>query len=343
PGGCSAGGPAAATVQWLLLFGAQQQFVNLAGVIGGELVVAADFTQENANEYYSQFTSAVGAKLDEIGKALSSTVKDSDINRFNNAEAGATVEISQITYEVLSLAKSVYDWTDKCYNPALYYNVEAYGFGNNHKYPQSTAELPDGESITQYTDLASHFGEIVLSNDGEKYYALKPTKTVEVNGENISMKLDLGGIGKGYAVDCVDKLFDKYGYKFGYFNFGASSMLVKKHVTNGNYNISFINPRSITRDTYLTTSICNEKLSTSGDYEQYYILDGTRYCHIIDPATGKPVQSGIMTVTIIGGQKEYTAAENDALSTALMCMGKDKAIKFIEEQLTDRRVVFTCE
>ena len=156
------------------------------------------------------------------------------------------------------------------------------------------------------------------------------------------MKLDLGGIGTGYAVDCVDKLFDEYGYKFGYFNFGASSMLVKKHVTNGNYNISFINPRSITRDTYLTTSICNEKLSTSGDYEQYYILDGTRYCHIIDPDTGKPVQTGIMTVTIIGGQKEYTAAENDALSTALMCMGKDKAIKFIEEQLTDRRVVFTC-
>ena len=64
-----------------------------------------------------------------------------------------------------------------------------------------------------------------------------------------------------------------------------------------------------------------------------------RYCHIIDPTTGKPVQSGIMSVTIIGGG----AAEDDALTTAIMCMGKDKAIKFIEEKLTDRRVVFTVE
>ncbi|MDE6597413.1 MAG: FAD:protein FMN transferase [Clostridia bacterium] len=306
-----------------------------------ELVVAADFSTETAINHYNDFTSAVAAKLDEIGKVLSPTVTNSDIYNFNNAAAGATVEISKITYDVLQLALDIFKWTGGCYNPALYYNVEAYGFGNNHKYPQSSAELPDDETILKYTKLAEHFGEIILSKD-EGYFVTKPTATVDVNGENLSMKLDLGGIGKGCAVDCIDKLFDDYGYKFGYFNFGASSMLVKNHDKNGSYNISFINPRSISRGTYLTTSISNEKLSTSGDYEQYYILDGTRYCHIIDPATGKPVQTGIMTVTVIGGQKEYTAAENDALTTALMCMGKDRAIKFIEEQLTDRRVAFTC-
>lgn len=305
-----------------------------------ELVVFADFTADGADGDYKRFTDAVKAKLDETGKALSSTVTNSDVYKFNNAAAGDRVEISKITYDVLRLAYDIHAETEGFYNPALYYNVEAYGFGNNHKYPQSTADLPDEETIAKYTALAGRFGELTLSeSEGEKYYVTKPTAIVDVNGENLSMKLDLGGIGKGYAADCVDKLFDEFEYKFGYFNFGSSSMLVKNHPVNGSYNLSLINPRSINRGTYFSASVRDEKLSTSGDYEQSYTLDGTRYCHVIDPETGKPVRKGIMTVTVIGGG----AAEDDAFTTAIMCMGKDRAIKFIEERLTDRRVVFTCE
>ncbi|MDE6667868.1 MAG: FAD:protein FMN transferase, partial [Clostridia bacterium] len=124
-----------------------------------------------------------------------------------------------------------------------------------------------------------------------------------------------------------------------YFNFGSSSMLVKRHFKSGNFNLEFVSPRSITRDGYFKTSVRDEKISTSGDNEQRYFIDGTRYCHIIDPTTGKPVQTGIMSATVIGG----TAASADALTTAIMAMGKDKAISFIEENLTDRKVVFTVE
>ena len=153
------------------------------------------------------------------------------------------------------------------------------------------------------------------------------------------MKLDLGGIGKGYAVDKIDGLFDEYGYEFGYFNFGSSSILFKSNVKAGSWNLGLSGPRSINRDAYLQTKVRGEKLSTSGDDEQYYKIGKTRYCHVIDPATGKPVQTGIMSVTVIGGG----AAQADALTTAIMCMGKDRAIEFIEGKLTDRKVTFTCE
>ena len=115
-------------------------------------------------------------------------------------------------------------------------------------------------------------------------------------------------------------------------------MLVKKYPDGENFNIEFVNPRSNKRDGYVKVKTFDEKLSTSGDNEQRYFIDGVRYCHIIDPTTGKPVQTGIMSVTIIGG----SAAEDDALTTAIMAMGKEKAISFIEEHLTDRKVVFTC-
>ena len=64
-----------------------------------------------------------------------------------------------------------------------------------------------------------------------------------------------------------------------------------------------------------------------------------RYCHVIDPTTGKPVNKGIMSVTIIGG----SAGSADALTTAVMAMGREKALQFIESKLTDRKVVFLCE
>ena len=301
-----------------------------------QLVVYSDFSNSEEVTKFNNLSKAVRAKLYEIEKAISATATNSDIYKFNNVQAGEKLQINKITYEVLSLSKSVYDLTDGYYNPALYYNVRAYGFGDDDIIP---TELPKDETIAKFTDLAMHFDEIELTEDGDNYFVYKPEYTVDVDGETLTLKLDLGGIGKGYAVDCVDELLDEYGFKFGYFSFGASSMLVKNNLGDGTFSLGLAGPRSPLRQLYLSTSIRNEKLSTSGDNEQYYSIDGVRYCHIIDPTTGKPVQTGIMSVTVIGGG----AAEADALTTAIMCMGKEKAIKFIEEKLTDRRVVFTLE
>ena len=304
-----------------------------------QLAVYSDFSTEDKATQFNNLSKAVMSKLYEIEKSISSTVANSDVVAFNNAPAGEQLEVTRITYEVLSEAKAVYTLTEGYYNPALYYNVQIYGFGGAIDYPKNASEMPSNDKIAKYIDLATHFGEIVLKEEEGKYFVTKPGYTVEVDGQPLSMKLDLGGIGKGYAVDCVDSLLDEYGYKYGYFSFGTSSMLVKNNVGDGYFSLGLSSPRSPFREPYLSTTIRNEKLSTSGDNEQYYMIDGVRYCHIIDPTTGKPIQTGIMSATVIGG----SAAEADALTTAIMCMGKDKAIKFIEEKLTDRRVTFTVE
>lgn len=304
-----------------------------------QLVVSDDFTTDGAREKFDAFKKAVGSELDEIGKAISPTVADSDIYNFNNAEAGARLEIGKIAYEVLSEAKAVYTLTDGYYNPALYYNVRAYGFGGEKSRPQTADELPDDGKISKYTELAKHFGDVKLKEKDGKFFVTKPEYTVEAEGGTLSLKLDLNGIGKGYAVDRIDELFDENGYKYGYFSFGTSSMLFKSNARAGAYKLMLTSPRSVKGDVYLKLYARDDKLSTSGDNEQYYKLDGVRYCHIIDPETGKPVQKGIMSVTVIGG----SAAQDDALTTAIMCMGRESAAQFIKERLTDRQVVFTCE
>jgi thiamine biosynthesis lipoprotein len=192
--------------------------------------------------------------------------------------------------------------------------------------------------VQKYTELYTNFGDLQLYSEDGNYYAVKPAATVEIDGVTYSMKIDLGGIGKGYAVDKVKEIVEEYGFEYGYINFGSSSMALLGHATRGSYTLGLTNPRTYYGDDYIRLQLNNVCVSTSGDYEQYYEFDGVRYCHIIDPTTGKPVQTGVYTATVIGG----SAAEDDAYTTAIMTMGKDKAIKFINEKLSDRYVVFTC-
>lgn len=289
--------------------------------------------------------------LGELDSSLSAEIGTSSVCRFNSAAAGEKVEIDRYTYDVLMTAKKIYGITDGAYNPAVYYSVKAYGFNSDSKPPESAEELPSETEINIYTDLSSHFDELELINEGDNYYAVKPLYSVSLNGEELSLKIDLGGIGKGYAVDKVNVLLDEYSFEYGYFNFGLSSIAFKQYPDESlSFNLKCENPRSENFggayfQNYFTTDIKNECVSTSADNLNYFMLDADgdgvaeRYSHIFDPRTGRPVKTGIISVTIIGG----TAAENDALTTAIMAMGRDRAVEFIVSRLADRRVAFAYE
>ena len=304
------------------------------------IAVSDDFTDQTAAESKAaSFIEDVGVILQQVDKSLSISVETSAVCRFNNAEAGSVIAIDKIAYDVFSTAFEMYEFTEGYYNPAVYYNVSLYGFhGKAENYPQTLKDLPSDEKVEKFRSLYQHFSEVKLYEEGGEYFVKKPSATVQIDGVDYSLKIDLGGIGKGYAADLVDKLFDDYGYKYGYFNFGDSSMVCKNHYKNGNYTLGLKNPRpEYFAQTYVEFAVANQSLTTSGDDVRRYTIDGVRYCHIIDPTTGKPVQTGITSASVIGG----SAAEGDALSTAIMAMGKDKAISFINEKLSDRKVLFT--
>ncbi|MCD8307709.1 MAG: FAD:protein FMN transferase [Clostridia bacterium] len=315
-------------------------------------------------------TSLTDTELESLHPTEENTDEDTStsvtycVYRFNQASAGETVKIDEYTYDLLGIALDMYDATDGYYNPAVYYSVIAYGFGEQEEtdadevsaYPSSAEELPSAAEVAAYTELAGHFGEIKLSTGTDEkgstaYYVTKPEYTVSVNGETLAMKIDLGGIGKGYATDKISALIDEYNtaypgdFKYGYFTFGSSSVAVKQYYgdeENGYYTIGLTNPR-LSTNAFAQFTGRNLVLSTSGDYEQYYRIDGVTYCHIINPKTGMPINtdqndaisSNVVTITIAGG----SAAEDDAYTTALMAMGGLQAINYINENLADRQFV----
>lgn len=296
---------------------------------------ADNFAEEERYNDFLSLWEGVRQVLTEVENSISVTIPTSCISRFNAAPAGSSVEIDETAYKILSLAKTVYLATDGYFNPAVYQSVRAYGFGTTQVHKPET--LPKQETVEQYKILSESFAELSLTAQAGKYYAVKPATTVKVDGVTQSLMLDLGGIGKGWCADRVNELIDEAGFEYGNFYLGSSTVAIKSHPTSNEnkYTITIGDPRSEERKAYAKFRTKNVNLSTSGDNEQSYIVDGVRYCHIINPTTGSPIQTGVASVTIVGG----SAAEGDALTTALSAMGKQKAVEFINNNLSDKLVL----
>jgi thiamine biosynthesis lipoprotein len=130
------------------------------------------------------------------------------------------------------------------------------------------------------------------------------------------MELDLGGIGKGYAVDRVVTLFREAGVQAAFIDAGSSSVYALGSPP-GKDGWKVLVPKPGRRSSSITeVTLRDQSLSTSGSYEKFFRLNGKTYCHIMDPRTGYPVQ-GMLQTTVIAP----TATETDALSTAMFVLG----------------------
>ncbi len=300
---------------------------------------------------------AVEEAFARIDRSVSVSRSDSEIYYFNRVlKPGESMEISADTYALLSEALEMYERTEGAYDPSVARLVDLWGFSPRFNDDDSAIveeydredyqnSLPDERYIEAFRQLAAFeevsFGE--QENGG--YYLTKPQRTAEVDNKIYDVWLDLGGIAKGYACDVAAEILKSYGFSYGYVSVGRSSMYVLQNAaaSNGAYDVYIRNPRAEESGqngelmAKLQAKDCG--LSTSGDYERYYVIHNRRYCHIISAETGEPIETGVCTAFVTGG----SAAECDALTTALCVMGKDKATDFILNELSGYKALFVWE
>lgn len=144
------------------------------------------------------------------------------------------------------------------------------------------------------------------------------------------MKIDLGAIAKGYALDCAVKKLKENNIKNCLINAGGQVYCFGDKFGRP-WRIAVKDPRHDSVIDYL--ELKDKSVSTSGDYEQYFTKDNKRYSHILDPKTGYPVNSGIISVTVIAPDG-LTA---DALSTAIFVLGKEKG-EILASKIPDSEV-----
>jgi len=153
---------------------------------------------------------------------------------------------------------------------------------------------------------------------------------IELRGDSLNLgtlgsKLDLGGVAKGYVVDrMVDVLRDR-GIEAGLVNAGGNIFSFGKKPGGKDWVIGLRHPR--TNQTIVMEHVLLPAVATSGDYERYFIKDGIRYHHILDPVTGYPAR-GCMSVTVWA----ETAIDADILSTTIFVLGPEKGLVFAESQ-----------
>lgn len=272
----------------------------------------------------------------DIEDSLSLDGEKSDVAAFNAAGAGETTEISRTTFDALRLAKEAYEVTGGAFNPAIALSVDLWGFSprfNEGDYVPSEpydradykSELPADEYVEAFASLADFSLTEVFEDDGS-YYVRKADLTATVGGETYTQQLDLSGIGKGYCADAIAAIMREHGYLFGYVNIGGSSMSMLKNARKesgadlGEWSTKVLSPLN-DGSSYFKAYLKDVSLATSGGYQQNYETGGVRYSHIIDPFTGAPYKSDVLTATVYG----ESAALADAYSTAMCVLGKEGA------------------
>ena len=173
------------------------------------------------------------------------------------------------------------------------------------KIAKASGVLPSEKNIKE-TMARVGSNKVVLDNKAS-------TVSFAVSG----MSIDLGGVAKGYATDRAVKILRDNGVRNAIVDSGGDMYCLGTRYGAGRWMVGIRHPRDPGRILY-KIEIENEGIDTSGDYEKYFMIDGKRYSHIIDPRTGFPVGDDVVSATIIAGDSETS----DAYATALCVLGK---------------------
>lgn len=180
-------------------------------------------------------------------------------------------------------------------------------------------------SLMKLWDFA-HGGRLPDSREIDKVLQNVSYKKVTVSDGKVfappGVVIDLGGIAKGYAMDAAMKMLKAKGYHNFLIN-SVSSTVVSGSRKGEDFRVGIENPRGKGLIAIVRAKD-GESISTSGDYQKFFEYKGKRYHHLIDPETGYPA-SELASVTVVS---RNSAAENDALSTAIFVMGKEKGLQF---------------
>jgi thiamine biosynthesis lipoprotein len=154
-------------------------------------------------------------------------------------------------------------------------------------------------------------------------------RKIQLEEQNIflpvkGMRLNLGAMAKGYAVDKAIEILKKNKFKNAWINAGGDLKSIGKISDQLNWRIGLQHPRN-SESLLASFSISGSAVATSGDYQKYFKQNGKRYHHILDPQTGYPATTGSMSVTVIA----KNVMDADALSTAIFILGSEKGIALL--------------
>ncbi len=246
-------------------------------------------------------------ELNRLERLLNFYSEDSEISMINKYAGERPVKVSQDTFDIIQKAIYVSEQTEGMFDITVGPLVRVWDFQN--------ALIPEDQIIKDRTKLIG-YKNIILDKERSTVFLKK--KGIEI---------DLGGIIKGYAADKAVDVLKKNGIKSGIVAVAGDIKTFGMRPDNKPWRVGIQNPREkgYNDEIIAVIDISDLAISTSGDYQKYFIKDGKRYHHLLNPRTGHPVND-FQSVTIITDD----AALADAFATGIFILGQEKGINLLK-------------
>ncbi|MGE5255416.1 MAG: FAD:protein FMN transferase [Hyphomicrobiales bacterium] len=254
----------------------------------------------------------IDRRLQEINRSMSPYLPDSEISRFNRfQQTNKEFRISADFLYVMKMADRIYRLSDGAWDGTVNPLVDLWGFGRTGRRDRVP---PPGQIAALLGDTG--FDKIEIRDSG----ALVKRRA--------SVTLDLSSIAKGFGVDQVAGVVRAAGFKDFLVEIGGEVITSGVRPDGRSWRVGINRPKAEARadEIYKVVSLKDQALATSGNYRQFFMQDGKRYSHLINPKTGFPVAHSVVSVSILADN--CTLA--DGLATAIMVMGAESGLALID-------------
>ncbi|WP_299178515.1 FAD:protein FMN transferase [uncultured Neptuniibacter sp.] len=259
---------------------------------------------------HAAVSTRINRLLADVNQSMSTYIPDSELSRFNRLPANQKAEVSPALSFVVGLGLNISERTSGAFDITVGPLVNLWGFGPDGRVVKAPSE--------QEIEAVRHrigYQSIQLNNN--------------LLSKNVNSYVDLSAIAKGYGVDVIAEFLEKSGIDSYLVEIGGELRAKGLKPDGQNWRIAIESPVSGPgREIQKIIAVKDVGIATSGDYRNYFEENGVRFSHTIDPNTARPITHRLASVTVLA----ETCAEADALATAMMVMGADKARVFAETE-----------
>jgi len=298
---------------WLAFFvsGCSQsaQIISLSGNTMGTTYHIKVVQSEQLPEA-SLLQAEIDLALEKVNDQMSTYRPDSELSRFNSMGHEETISVSKDTAFVINEGLHLYEVTDGALDITLGPLVNLWGFGPDKR----PTEVPSEDVIAK-----------AKAKTGIEYLHLEGNKLSKTNPD---LYVDLSSIAKGFGVDVVAGILDKYKVSGYLVEIGGELSVYGNKIDGAPWRVAIEQPDVDDREIQQVIAPGDNAIATSGDYRNYYEEDGRQFSHLIDPRDGYPIDHRLASVTVLHKQSMVA----DGYATAMMVLGTEKSLALAEQE-----------
>lgn len=248
--------------------------------------------------------------LSEMEGKLSLYKAGGELDRLNQAAGEEYVPLSEDTFQTLKKAKEWSIASEGVFDITIAPVTTLWGITGEN--PQ----IPNEETLQEKLSLVNA-QDILLDEE-----------TCSAKLAKKGMAVDLGGIAKGMLIDDIRQIAEQNGTESGFVSLGGNILTIGKKPNGSDFVFGLRDPRGGGGEYIATLTIPGMTMATTGDYERYFEQDGVRYHHVIDPRTGYPADTDLISLTVVSED----GALADFLSTTFFIYGKEVVLENLEQE-----------